>query len=374
MAIKDIKFPREKDYVFENELGQGACGVTAVLYDPVIDCRFVCKKYSPVHEDLKKELFTNFVSEIKLLYLLNHTNIVRVFTYYLYPEKYLGYILMEHVQGKHIDSYLRTYPEKINEIFAQVIEGFYHLEINGILHRDIRPMNLLVSDTGIVKIIDFGFGKRTETEADFDKSISLNWWCAPPQEFKNGIYDFSTEVYFIGKLFEGCISDTCNQYFKHTSLLKRMCAHMPNDRIVSFDEVHKELFANKFSELDFEYWELEAYRNFSGKAYAALSKIESNAKYFNADTFIKRFEDCYKNVMLETYVSHLPTVLRCIIDGEYFYKNNVYFDVKEIKDFLDLFRASQQEKRNVIISNLQTKLDAVTRYNSKPVVDDDIPF
>jgi len=74
------------------------------------------------------------------------------------------------------------------------------------LHRDIRPANILVDNSGTVKIIDLGFGKQIRATKDFDKSLSLNWWCAVPKEFGLGLYDFSTEVYFVGKLFEDLIT------------------------------------------------------------------------------------------------------------------------------------------------------------------------
>ncbi|MDY6845109.1 MAG: protein kinase, partial [Thermodesulfobacteriota bacterium] len=146
MTENIIEFVRKKDLVFEKELGRGACGRTVILYDDIIDERFVCKKYAPVYEELKEQLkeqlFENFIREIKLLHLLNHVNIVRVFNYYIYPDQYAGYILMEYVKGTDIEEYLSKHPENINGIFIQVIDGFTHLEKNSILHRDIRPLNI----------------------------------------------------------------------------------------------------------------------------------------------------------------------------------------------------------------------------------------
>ena len=78
-----IKFLKSKDYVFLDELGKGACGRTVKLKDEVIDEVFVCKKYEPFDDALKDELFSKFIQEIKLLYLLNHRNVVRVFNYYI---------------------------------------------------------------------------------------------------------------------------------------------------------------------------------------------------------------------------------------------------------------------------------------------------
>lgn len=79
-----VKFIRQNDYKFKKEIGQGACGVTVLLHDTQIDENFVCKKYSPAFSELNAELFSNFINEIKLLYKVNHPNIVRVFNYHIY--------------------------------------------------------------------------------------------------------------------------------------------------------------------------------------------------------------------------------------------------------------------------------------------------
>lgn len=376
MSEKIVKFLRQKDLVLKQELGQGACGRTVLLYDDVIEEHFVCKKYEPIHDEWKETLFSNFVREIKLLHILNHENVVRVFNYYLYPEKFLGYILMEYIQGSDIEDHLAKRPENINEIFAQVIEGFTHLEKHKILHRDIRPQNIMVTDSGIVKIIDFGFGKQTFSKEDFGKSITLNWWCEPPSEFKQAVYDYKTEVYFVGKLFQKIIVDGRIESFKHISLLGHMCASQPESRIHSFTDVRKELLADKFLDIDFNEWELQSYRDFSNSLFDTVSKIEQGAKYFDDVVDIQaRLEECYKKVMLEEYIPENSVVLQCLINGTYYYRNQYGFRVDVLRAFLDFFRSSFREKKNIIIGNIQTKLDAVERYNKEVVeFDDDIPF
>ncbi|HNB23075.1 MAG TPA: protein kinase [Candidatus Melainabacteria bacterium] len=374
MSARPIEFPRPKDYILERELGQGACGLTVVVYDPVIDERFVCKKYAPIYENLKEELFANFVKEIKLLYLLNHPNVVRVFNYYLYPERHLGYIFMEYVVGTDIDEYLKQHPESVNEVFRQAVEGFFHLEENRILHRDIRPLNLMVGENGVVKIIDFGFGKQTTREGDFDKSISLNWWCEPPQDFEDGIYDFTTEVYFVGKLFERIVSDRDIQHFKHAGLLRKMCARKPTDRTAAFADVRRELLSDRFLDINFEAWELKVYREFSSSLYAIASKVETNTKYYDVESVQSRLEDCLRKVMLEDVVPKNSLVLSCFVNGGYYFSTNAVFRVYTLREFVEFFRSCSREKKNIIISNLQTKLDAVPRYDQKSAFDDDIPF
>lgn len=190
MEQQIVHFLRTRDYQFVKELGSGACGRTVLLRDEVLDQFFVCKKYSPQEGLDKQALYQNFLREIKLLHDLNHPNVVRVFNYHLYPASTAGYIVMEQVIGSDIGEYLAGKPEEINEIFEQAVDGFKHLEENRILHRDIRESNVLISDQGVLKIIDLGFGKHVEAPTDFDKSISLNWWCELPTEFSQGTYDF----------------------------------------------------------------------------------------------------------------------------------------------------------------------------------------
>ncbi len=234
MEDKIVKFLHQKDFVLEKRLGQGATGSTVLLFDSVINERFACKKYAPANPAHAAKYFQAFLKEIKLLHLMNHPNVVRVFNYYLFPEKNTGFILMEYVEGLDIDLHLTLSPEDINDIFAQTINGFAYLEENGILHRDIRASNILIDNKKQVKIIDFGFGKQAQQQKDYNNSVSLNWWCPLPAEVKESIYDFRTEVYFVGKLFEKVIADFKIEGFEHSDLLERMCRMEPDDRLDRF--------------------------------------------------------------------------------------------------------------------------------------------
>ncbi|WP_079214537.1 protein kinase family protein [Herbaspirillum robiniae] len=373
MAERIVEFLRKKDFVLERELGRGSCGQTVLLFDSTIDERFACKKYAPAFSEYRVSLFQSFVREIKLLHQINHANVVRVFNYYLFPEKFSGYILMEYVEGMDIENYLDAHPEDVNEIFLQVIEGFSHLEEHNILHRDIRPTNILVSNKSVVKIIDFGFGKQAITSDDYAKSISLNWWCDLPLEFKTGVYDFSTEVYFIGKLFEKIILDADIRHFKHEELLGRMCSLSQINRISSFSDIRKQLLSSDFDSADFDHFELKAYREFSSTLTSLVSSIEKSAKYYSDAVEIQtRLENCFKKVMLEEHVPSPPLVVNCFVQGQYRYFQQKNLPVSSLKNFLNLLRSSSREKQNIIVANILTRLDSVSRHDQ--IIDDDIPF
>lgn len=374
MSQNLIEFIRKKDFVFKKELGQGACGKTVLLYDDVIDEHFVCKKYSPYVDEFKNDLFQKFIQEIKLLHLVGHSNVVRIFNYYLYPDQCAGYILMEYVEGTDILTYLKNYPEKTNEIFLQVVKGFQYLEDRKILHRDIRPANIMVTNGGVVKIIDFGFGKHINESNDFDKSITLNWWCEPPNDFSSDLYNFSTEVYFVGKLFEKIILESKVEHFAYKAILKKMCHKNPVDRMQSFSELDSQLENEKFEGFLFSEDEINHYRSFASCVESCFSKICNSADYvMDVDEVEIALSDLYQGVMLEYYIPAPANLARCFVNGEYYYRKNASVPVEDLKVFLALLKSCSIEKKNIILRNIHSRLDSLERY-SKVINPEDIPF
>lgn len=369
-----VAFLRRRDYKLVRELGQGACGKTVLLHDDQIDEHFVCKKYVPHSEGRRQELFAGFTREVKLLHRVLHQNVVRIFNHYLYPDQLTGYILMEYVNGLDIDDHLAQKPEQTNELFLQAVAGFAYLERAGILHRDIRPANVMVREDGILKIIDLGFGKKIEHTADFDKSISLNWWCEPPMEFQTARYDFTTEVYFVGKLFQRIIQDNQIARFKYLDALAAMCHRDPDLRITGFNAIEQTIRNEQFLESDFEASDMTAYRQFAYAISHHITKIGNGAKYVTDVSKLRTsLNDVYQRFMLEETVPDAVVVLRCLVNGMYYYrKRGLLVDI--VRDFIRLLRETADERAKIILANLHTRLDALPRYNEAVLTDDDTPF
>ncbi|MCV4340491.1 protein kinase family protein [Pseudomonas capsici] len=380
MSDQRLVFSQGRSYFLKKELGQGACGKTVLLYDEIIDEYFVCKKYSPMLDEWKQALFKGFVGEIKLLHGVHHINVVRVFNYVLHPDKYVGYIFLEYVEGSDIEEYAKCNPESLNEVFVQVVEGFAHLESKRILHRDIRPSNVMVTKEGVVKIIDFGFGKKALESVDFEKSISLNWWCELPPEFSQSKYDFSTEVYFIGKLFKKLIDENTIRTFRYLALLGRMIEQSTKSRISSFANVRDIALAETAASIDFTDAEREVYQEFSANLVSVVTKIEADAEIFEAEDFIVRLERVYRGIMLEEYIFSCSDLIGCFVNGSFYYKRNASIRTEVLRSFLELLKASVKEKRNIIEANIHARLKSVSRYEPRPKInnsdafDDDIPF
>ena len=373
MADKIIEFIRQKNYELVDELGEGSCGKTVLIWDPSIDRHFVCKKYSTSNGH-RIDLYNHFVREIKVLYEVCHKNIVRIFGHYLYPSTCAGYLIMEYVEGKNIFDFLKENTDKIDDIFVQAVDGFRYLEENDILHRDIRFENLMVREDGSVKIIDLGFGKQVKKPCDFQKSIEVSAWCPSPSEFRQAIYDFRTEVYFLGMLFEQIIHEFEIEAFSYGGVLTRMCERNPSQRIASFFDVQKEMQGGKFSETNFTDDETNSYRDFIGCIKRHTTKIAKGARYKDdPEKILMDLEKSYQGFMLDEEVPDASVVISCLLVGKYYFKRSG-LPVEEVKKFIYLLKLSSTAKKRIIVAGVHMSLDALPRYEVPVDDDDDIPF
>lgn len=374
MASDDIiSFLRTRDYRLERFLdkGKGATGETALLKDDDLEMLFVCKKY--VVDDVlrRQEYFDRFVDEVRLLFRAFHPCIVRIFSCYLYPKARNGFIIMEYIDGTDLRSYLEGNPDQINSLFMQAISAFEHLEEQKILHRDVRTSNLMVTNDGILKVIDFGFGKSIETSEGFGKSITLNWEASEPKEFENHIYDFCTECYFVGKLFQKIITELNLDTFRYDDTLRHMVEYDPHDRIKSFHEILQSLRSETSSVSLFTPEDREVYRSMADFLQAALIELHYPVS-FQEDTekIITSLNAIAKSSQLENIVIDELGLIRTFVTSAFVRRTNCDpLFVPDLQAFLELFQSKDSEGRKIILSNLWS------RFKTLPVSDpDDLPF
>lgn len=205
-----ITFDAKKNMTYVKPLGSGGTGDTYLFKDETTNTYFAIKKYTPKNLDKIDEYYSRFVDEIKILFNIYHPNIVRIYNYYLYPNAKTGYLQMEYIEGISIDKYDTKNSSKTwEDIFREIIGAFEYLESKGILHRDIRPSNILIDKDDNVKIIDFGFGKQVYSGNNTDNSIFLNWPATiMPEEVEfHREYNHQTEIYFVGCLFRHLLKE-----------------------------------------------------------------------------------------------------------------------------------------------------------------------
>lgn len=373
MDDKLIQFIRQKDYILKEILGQGGCGQTVLLYDDSIDEYFVCKKYMPCDDEMRQTLFSNFSREVKLLYQIHHDNVVRIFNHFLYPDNFAGYILMEHIVGSNIREYLEKYPDQINEIFTQAIKGFCHLETIGILHRDIREDNIMVRNDGVLKIIDFGFGKKVFDQGDFNKSVVVNSWCPSPAEYTEDVYDFSTEVYFIGQLFDSVILKLEIQGFRYPKILQKMCRRDYGNRTKLFSDVLQSIISTNSDDVEFDPDEIRIYQVFSDALYNMINIIDTDAYYIDdIEKIEENLQKFTSSCMLEMYIPNNRAIIDIFLYGAYRYRAKK-FAVSSVTNFYHFFVKVSAEKKRIILRNLHTRLDSIAKYDLSTYYDD-VPF
>ncbi|MGH9365134.1 MAG: serine/threonine protein kinase, partial [Thermoanaerobaculia bacterium] len=154
-------------YEVVSELGKGAMGVVYLAKDPVIGRLVAIKTIrmsSKGDDDTEvREFKERFVREAQTAGILSHPNIVTVHDIGEDVETGTSFIAMEYIEGKNLKSMLAekskfTY-DQIADTIAQVAEALDYAHRKGIIHRDVKPANIIITTDGKVKITDFGIAK-----------------------------------------------------------------------------------------------------------------------------------------------------------------------------------------------------------------------
>lgn len=375
-----IKFIRQKDYeVLNPNLGGGSFGKTIIIRDNLIDEIFVCKKYDPYDKNNKEEFYHTFVSEIKIMHKLFHENIVRIYNYYLYPEQFTGYIIMEHINGKKIDDFFSNPGfEKIidiNDIFRQLIDAFTYLENNKIVHRDIRFSNILVTESDQIKIIDFGLGKivtkRTDNTDSFNNAINRNGMELIPEEFEQGFYDSLTDMFCIAELFNRLIKNNSIVDFKYSNVLNKMMKLKRNQRYTSFQYVKNQINRKQLELLNVSEEDKIIYRKFTNSLLNIISLFTYQPNYeYDIEKISSGLSNVISTNIMEEEIQRNDLLIKVFVKSGFNYWTKKKVEVSVVKDFYDLYGKLNKEDKKLILQSIVLKLGKINIED----YEDDIPF
>ena len=147
-------------YRIERELGHGGMATVYLAHDEELG-RPVAVKLLPDRLADDEDFRARFTREARLAGRLSHPNVVRV--YDAGDADGRPFIVMEYVPGGSLAEERRLSAERVVELGVQACAGLQHAHDAGLVHRDVKPANLLVRDDGVLKIADFGIARAAES-------------------------------------------------------------------------------------------------------------------------------------------------------------------------------------------------------------------
>jgi eukaryotic-like serine/threonine-protein kinase len=152
-------------YRLERRLGVGGMATVQLAFDARLE-RYVAVKLLAEHLADDTNFVTRFRHEALAAARLVHPNVVQVFDFGLDEATHRNFIVMEYVNGQSCAEILRERrslpPREAVDILAQACRGLDYAHRNGVVHRDVKPGNLLVNRERMVKLADFGIAKAAE--------------------------------------------------------------------------------------------------------------------------------------------------------------------------------------------------------------------
>lgn len=187
-------------YEIQEIIGVGGMAVVYKAYDN-IDDRTVAVKILKEEFLANEEFRRRFKNESKAIAVLSHPNIVKVYDV-SYGDR-IQYIVMECVDGITLKEYIQqqgviNYKEAVFFV-TQILRALQHAHDKGIVHRDIKPQNIMLLENGAIKVTDFGIARfsRSETRTMTDSTIGSVHYISPEQA-RGDITDDKADIYSVG--------------------------------------------------------------------------------------------------------------------------------------------------------------------------------
>ncbi len=209
-------------YVIEKVLGQGGFGITYKAVDHNTGKYVAVKEFFPDSMATRSATmvipFTGergdsfnygkdcFLKEAETLArFIGNENIVRIFTYF--EENSTAYFVMEYIEGKSFDVYIRERGGRVSfdeaaAVLIPVMDALNDVHSKGIVHRDVTPDNIYITNDGVVKLLDFGAARYSLGDKSRSLDVVLKHGFAPKEQYtRRGKQGPFTDVYSLGASF-----------------------------------------------------------------------------------------------------------------------------------------------------------------------------
>ena len=197
-------------YRIVSQLGAGGMGVVYQAHDPRLD-RHVAIKLLPPDLTRDETAKQRFLQEAKAASAIDHPNICTIHEINETEDGQL-YLVMAHYDGETLKERIARGPLELGEaidIATQVGEGLAEAHKAGIVHRDIKPANLLVTTTGLAKILDFGLAKLAGSEGVTQTGTTVGTVAyMSPEQARGQEVDHQTDIWSLGVVLYEMLAGT----------------------------------------------------------------------------------------------------------------------------------------------------------------------
>lgn len=197
-------------------LGQGGGGISYLAYDRALEREVVIKEHfpmglcmraegsaevEPLDEILYPRSLSTFCREARILAGLNHPNVVKVHD--IFEGSGTAYLVMEYVEGSTLKEWMPSHAgdvSAVQRVLEQLLHTLHYLHGNSVLHRDIKPGNIIIREDGIPIIIDFG-SAHLGTANHTLTPVGSPGYAAPEQFSPKGRVGAWSDLYALAQCF-----------------------------------------------------------------------------------------------------------------------------------------------------------------------------
>ncbi|MCA1562090.1 MAG: serine/threonine protein kinase [Acidobacteria bacterium] len=186
-------------YELKEKLGEGGMGVVYRAHDRLLD-RIIAVKLISTPVEANSELRERFFREARAAGQLSHKNIITIHD--LGEHESQPYLAMEYLEGEDLQRRLkRGVATSLSQKMALAIaacEGLEYAHIRGVVHRDVKPANIFITDSGTVKILDFGLARLITSELTRSNMMmgTLNYMA--PEQVRGERADHRSDIFSMG--------------------------------------------------------------------------------------------------------------------------------------------------------------------------------
>ncbi len=198
-------------YQIVSKLGSGAMGMVYLGWDPKLKREVALKTIriaSGIDPDERRKLTRSLINEGVHSAQLMHPNIVTVFDSAGNDE--VAFIAMQLIDGESLEERLRRagklMPDQVMQIADSVLAGLSEAHAAGIIHRDIKPGNVLINRRGVVKVTDFGIASTVQMGRQKKNVIMGTPGYIAPECYRAEGYSAKTDLFAVGVLIVECLT------------------------------------------------------------------------------------------------------------------------------------------------------------------------